>query len=143
MKPASIKKFDLFYLGSIVVGLIGFALSYGALLNQTNAEMAAAGAEGMGEATLMGGLIVGVLFSVGLWFLISVWRIEVIKWVLALFVAWSVISLAMGLSAGFTLTTTMIIGLVSTLMSIVSIYFLFQPDAKAWFEEDRGEHDPE
>ncbi len=42
MKPAAIKKFDWLYLGSVAVGLLGFALNYGAIADQANAELARA-----------------------------------------------------------------------------------------------------
>ncbi|WP_226699655.1 hypothetical protein [Qipengyuania gaetbuli] len=136
MKPASIKKFDMLYLGSIVVGLIGFAFNYGDLVETTNAELAAAGVEGMGGGIMIGSLIFGIVINLALWFLISGLRIEFVKWILVLFAAWAIFSLAttFGLLSGLNLVFT----LVGNLMTLAAIYFLFQPDAKAWFAEKRG-----
>ena len=33
---------------------------------------------------------------------------------------------------------TMVWGLVSTVMTVLAIWFLFQPDATAWFAEKKG-----
>jgi hypothetical protein len=38
---------------------------------------------------------------------------------------------------------TLIASAVTTLMQAVAIYFLFRPDAKAWFADGRGGPDPE
>lgn len=35
MKPASIRKFDWLYLGSVAIGLLGVALNYGAIASLT------------------------------------------------------------------------------------------------------------
>ena len=136
MKPASIKKFDMLYLGSIVVGLIGFALNYGDLVETTNAELAAAGVEGMAGGIMIGSLIFGIVINLALWFLISGLRIEFVKWILVLFAAWALFSLAatFGLLSGLNLVFT----LIGNVMTLAAIYFLFQPDAKAWFAEKRG-----
>ena len=136
MKPASIKKFDLLYIGSIIVGLVGFALNYGAIVDQANAEMAAQGVEGVGSGLIVASLLFGIVISLALWFLVSILRIELVKWIIALFTAWSVFSYAISFDPEIDLS--IIFGLVSTVMTLAAIYFLFQPDAKAWFEEKRG-----
>jgi uncharacterized membrane protein len=41
MKPAAIRKFDWLYLGSIAVGVLGFALTYGTLADSVSAELTA------------------------------------------------------------------------------------------------------
>lgn len=139
MKPASMKKFDMFYLGSIAVGLIGFALAYNDIVAQTNAELTASGVEPMGTGVIIGSLIFGVLINLALWFLVSVQRIGLVKWLIALLIAWGVISLLTSLGAGF--TTEVLIGLASTALGIVSLYFLFQPESTEWLARDRGRTD--
>lgn len=135
MKPASIKKFDLLYLGSVAVGLLGVFLGWDMMMAQVNAEMARSGTElqgmeGVMSGALVGGIAIGIGISLLLWALISVWRIDFAKWILILFIAWGAISLLRGPTdwAG----TNAILGAVSTLMGAAAIYFLFQPDAKEW-----------
>lgn len=141
MKPGSIRKFDWLYLGSLVVSLLGFALNFGTISAQTNAELAAQGVEGMGAGVLIGGLLFGIAISLALWFMISVLRIELAKWLLILLTAWSVVTTATAAARAF--NSTMAWGLISTIMTIIAIWFLFQPDAKAWFAEKKGGGDPE
>ena len=139
MKPAAIKKFDWLYLGSIVVGLIGFALNYGTVADQTSAELAADGIEGATTGLLIGGMLFGVAINVALWFLVSVLRIGFVKWIIALFVAWGLLSLGMAIASGQTAGTNFIFGIISSLMVVVSLYYLFQPEAKAYLDAKRGD----
>lgn len=140
MKPASIKKFDMLYLGSIVVSMVSVVLGWGQMTAMMEAELAAQGQqveamEGIASGALIGGLVVGFGISLLLWALISVWRIEFVKWVLILFVGWGVVStlISMG-TVPFNLV--FILGLVATALSVASVWFLFQPDAKAWFNRE-------
>lgn len=136
MKPASVKKFDWLYLGSVAVGLAGVVLNYGNLVEAANAEMVAHGGERMGDGLMAFSLLFVSWFSLALWFLVSVMRVELVKWIIALFTGWSVVSYISAFDGRMDLPV--ISGLVSTAMTIAALYFLFQPDAKAWFAEKRG-----
>ena len=139
MKPAAIKKFDWLYLGSVAVGLLGFALNYGAIADQTNAELAAGGLEGAANGLLIGSMLVGVAINVALWFLVSVLRIGFVKWIIALFVAWGLLSLGTALASGEIASLNVIFGIISSLMVVASLYFLFQPEATAWLAAKRDD----
>ena len=136
MKPVSIKKFDMLYLGSIVVSLVGVVLGWDTMMADMNTQMSAQGTdmegmEGIASGAAIGGLALGFAISLLLWALVSVWRVEFVKWILALFVAWGVVSLLLSLGAGVTVAT--VFAIASTVMGVVAVYFLFQPDAKEWF----------
>jgi hypothetical protein len=142
MKPASIRMFDILFLGMILTGLVSLALNWTALMDGASQTMAATG---MGEnsgtvakVAIIGGALFGVGVNVALWFLISSLRIEMVKWVLIALTAWTLFGYSRGFAAlgGFTLTN--ILGLVSTLLMVGAIAFLFRPDAKAWFQEKRS-----
>ena len=142
MKPASIKKFDMLWLGSIVVGLIGVVFGWDAMMEQVNQEMAASGlpaedAEGVAMGAAIFGAGIGIGISLLLWALISLFRIEFVKWIVAIFAALGVIQLVLGFVAGID-TVNAIFGIASTLMGVLAAYFLFNPDATAWFEEKRS-----
>ena len=139
MKPAAIKKFDWLYLGSVAVGLLGFALNYGAIADQANAELAAGGLEGAANGLLIGSMLVGVAINVALWFLVSVLRIGFVKWIIVLFVAWGLLSLGTALASGEIASLNVIFGIISSLMGIASLYFVFQPEATAWLAAKRDD----
>ena len=139
-KPDSIRKFDWLYLGSLAVGLLGLWLGWDSVMAQINTELAAEGVameSDIPTAAIIGGALIGVVISLILWMLISVFRIEFVKWILILFTAYSILSIVGGLAVGG-FDMVQISGIISTLMSIAAIVMLFRPDAKAWFDEKRA-----
>ncbi|MEG9269547.1 hypothetical protein [Qipengyuania sp. Mu-71] len=136
MKPASIRKFDWLYLGSVAIGLLGVALNYGAIASLTEADLAGQGYADMGAGVLIAGVLFGIAISLALWFMISVLRIGLAKWLLVVLTAWSVVTSGVAIVTNF--DATMVWGLVSTVMTVLAIWFLFQPDATAWFAEKKG-----
>ncbi len=143
MRPDSIRKFDMLYLGAVALGLINFGIGYETLTAQMNAEMAKTGLETPGSGILIGGMLLGVLISLALWFIVSRLRIEFVKWILVLFLVWGLITLAIGPSFTDGIGLIDAIALVIYAMHAAAIYFLFRPDAKAWFAEKRGPANPE
>ncbi|QWC56746.1 hypothetical protein F7D01_06250 [Erythrobacter sp. 3-20A1M] len=137
MRPESIRKFDMLYLASIVVAIVNFFLGYGEMTAQAEAQMAANGLDMANAGTfLIGSFVVGMAISIGLWALISRLRIELVKWILILFFLWGLVSLPTMLQGDFSLM--MVLTIVTYILQGVAIYFLFRPDAKAWFAEKRG-----
>ena len=136
MKPASIRKFDWLYLGSVAIGLLGVALNDGATASLTEADLAGQGYADMGAGVLIAGVLFGIAISLALWFMISVLRIGLAKWLLVVLTAWSVVTSGVAIVTNF--DATMVWGLVSTVMTVLAIWFLFQPDATAWFAEKKG-----
>ncbi len=142
MKPESIRKFDWLYWASVVVGLSGLVVGWDTINAQVSTELAANGNAQLGEDFAVGALVIGAIvgaaISIALWLLISVLRIEFVKWVLIAMVLWTVITMPGGieLAGGFGLMH--VPAVLSTLLTIVAIWFLFRPDAKAWFADKRS-----
>lgn len=134
-KPDSIRKFDLFYLGSLALGAVNTVLSLDMIEASARAQMGPE-MEGMVSGIAMGSLVLSIIISLILWFLISKMRIELIKWLLVLFLAWTAITLPEALGDGINLAE--VVALVSAALQAVAIWFLFKPDAKAWFAAKRG-----
>lgn len=139
MQPNSIKKFDLLYLGAVALGLINGVLSYGMMKAELEAQLAGTGIE-VGMGSLIGGLAFSLVISLALWYLVSRLRIELVKWVMLAFLAFGLIGLPALFVNGFQFTD--IIAIIVFAMQAAAIYFLFQPDAKAWFAEKNGPIDP-
>ena len=137
MRPQAIKNFDYLYLGSLALGIVSFMLNYGTVVAEVERETAASGIE-MGSGVAIGGLIFGLIISLALWFLISRLRIGIVKWVLVVFFVFGLI----GIPAMIAMLPSLqaILSLVVTVMQAAAIYFLFTPEAKAFFAEKRGDH---
>lgn len=136
MKPESIRRFDLFYLGSIALSLVGSLVSYNSMVAQMEARTAAAGMQ-LGSGVVIGTVALSVAISLLLWFLVSRKAIVIAKWIIVLFFVLGLISTlgvagSPGLLSGeWTLLKT--ISAVVLLLEAGAVYYLFQPDAKAWF----------
>ena len=140
MKPAAIKKFDMLYLGSLGVSILGAVLTFDDLVAVSDDQLALEGLPAMGGGVLIAGLAFTIAITVALWFLVSKLRIEFVKYILALFAAYGVYSMAMGSTAEVPMIN-LLIGWISTIMTVAAVYFLFTPEAKAWFAEKRGSGD--
>jgi len=136
-KPDSMKKFDLFFWGSMAFSIIGMALGWGAIEEVMASEEMGATQAALGEGALQTitaiGLVVGLLIYVALWFLISVKRIEFIKWIYIALVAYGLIQLpaSFELVGGF--GAMHIPGVISTVLSLLAIWMTFRPDSREWF----------
>ena len=137
MKPAAIKKFDMLYLGSLAVSVLSVALVFDTMVQISNDQLAAQGLEPMGGGILIAGLAFWVIIALALWFLVSKLRIEFVKYLLALFAVYSVFTMAVG-GAGEGPMLNLILGWISSVMSLAAVYFLFTAEAKAWFAEKRA-----
>jgi hypothetical protein len=129
MRPESIRRFDLFYLASLALSVLGFFLSYDAVVAGVEAESAAAGLQ-MGSGLAIGSFIFGIVLYLLLWFLVSRRRVAIARWLIVLLFLINLIGAPALFAGGFTLVKT--ISLVSLVLSAVAIYYLFQPDTKAW-----------
>lgn len=137
MRPASITMFDRLYLGALALGIVNFILNYDVAVAQVEA---APGLSAIGATPfLIGSLIIGNAINLLLWFFIARRASTVAKWIL-------VILTGVGLLGLFSLTqmgasqavlTLLIVGL-----QVAAVYFLFRPDAKAWFKHGPGGMDP-
>ena len=125
MQPESIKKFSLLYLGALALNLVNIVLVFG--MAQT---------AGIGIGTLIFGIIFGVGIAVALWYLVVHLRIELVKWVMLAFLALGLLGIPTLLADCFQLTDILAFAVFA--IQAVAIYFLFQPDAKAWFAEKNG-----
>lgn len=136
-KPDSMKKFDLFFWGSMAFSVIGMALGWEAIEKAMAAQEISAAQAALGEGALQTitvvGLVVGLLIYGVLWFLISVKRIEFTKWIYIALVAYGLIQLpaSFELVGGF--SAMHIPGVISTILSLLAIWMTFRPVSREWF----------
>lgn len=133
MRPQSIEKFDLFYLISLAIGAGAFLLGYEELVIQMRSELAGSGVE-MGGGLLIASFAFSMAISVLLWYLVSKKANVIAKWVLVAFFAIGLISIPTLFETDFTLATGL--NLVATALSAVAVWYLFQKDAKVWFDPE-------
>ena len=141
MRPDSIKKFDLFYLGSIAVGAINTIIHRDLLARDLQRQFAQQGEavvemfSGSEGVFVIGGIVLNVLLGLLLWFLVSRQKIGVIRWIIALWVAYGLISLPAMIGALPSLVA--ILGLFVIVLQLVALYFLFQAETTIWLKGKR------
>lgn len=132
MRPQSIINFDRCYLGVIALNVLNTFLSW----SQTKERIATAGLPpGTATGGLAFGLIVGVGISLLLWYFIAKKGSVVAKWILTVLFVLGLIAVLVA-AAGNTFPTGLpgIVSIVVLVLQAVSVYLLFRPDSKRWFD---------
>jgi hypothetical protein len=140
MRPQSIELFEKVYLGSIALGLVNTALSWGALTatlqNAGNAAVA------MGPGLMIMSIAISLVISVLLWFFIARRASNIAKWIYVVITAIGVFGVISSLANPLAPKgVTMIGGFVATGLQVFAAWLLFKPDSVAWLES-KGENGP-
>ena len=140
-KPPSIVRFEQFYWGSVILGLINTALNWNTSQGMLAANPILANAPWFLPLTQIIGLAIAVL----LWFFIVRRPSVVAKWVQVVFAAFGAFGLLSALflvaTARAPIGTQVVIGLIANILYIAAAVMLFKPDAKVWFGQGLDEDD--
>jgi hypothetical protein len=141
MQPDSIRKFTLFYLGALAVSLVATFVGYDILMAQVEAQSAATGLA-MGSGAIIGSIALNIAITLLLWYLAARKGFVVAKWIVVLLFLFTLVTSLPGILAGG-LEVYEGISLLAVVLQAVAVYYLFQPDAKAWFSGERAAASPE
>lgn len=136
MRPESLRKFDLFYIAAIGIGLASGLLNYDAQMRMLESQMAGSGLEQYSGGIVLASAGIALAFNLILWLLASRLRMGWVKWVIVALVLYSLGTLVVGLS--MSMVSVSITGLITVLLKAIAVSFLFRPDAKAWFAGGAG-----
>ena len=140
MRPQSIELFEKVYLGSIALGLVNTALSWGALT--ASLKTVSDGAMKMGPGVMVGSIVIGLVISLLLWFFVARRASSVAKWIFVVITAIGVFGVLSSLANPLAPKgLTMIGGMIATALQVFAARLLFKPDAVAWLES-KGENGP-
>lgn len=137
-RPQSIIWFERCYLAGIVLGLIGVALRWNAATAamQDNPAVANLGPGAMGGIMTFG-IVVGLGINLLLWFGAARKGWAVCKWFIAIFFILGLLATGFSVIGGrFPSGINGVLSVVGTVLSALSVWFLFRPDSEAWFGED-------
>lgn len=136
-RPKSIVLFDRLYLLSIVVSLIGAAVTWNATMAKAMSSPAMIENPEMAPMVTIGsiaGIGIYVAITLLLWWLIAYKANDVVKWV---FVVLNVIGIAGVAFSLFAMNAEEAVAVywkaAAWLFAIPALFFLFRPDANAWF----------
>lgn len=142
MRPKSIVNFEIVALLAVLVSIANSWLSWDKVMAVQQAQLTAQGQ----------GKMIGMMSSIGIGFaviivvvwLLLVWLISrkgspVAKWIYAVIAAILLILNLYGLTKGPLYgTVQFVLAIVWDVLTLASLWFVFQPDAKAWFSEGRS-----
>ncbi len=138
MRPASVVRFEWCYLAAIVIGLINTALTWNSLRGIMGNDPR------ISQSVITGTVIASVVFSYGLslllWYLTARRRSNVARMIVTVFFAIGLVSTLWSVSqTGYPMTLIGALGAVALLLQAAGIFFLFRPDANAWFARPAAE----
>ncbi|MDQ2893872.1 MAG: hypothetical protein M3R64_12410 [Pseudomonadota bacterium] len=138
IKPASIARFEQYYWGSVILGLINSVLTW--------SDRAAVMAVNPMFATMSWLMpvmaVIGLIVAILLWYFIVRSPSVVAKWVIVVFAVLGAIGLLFSLFAlarnGVPNPVPVMITVVVNLLYIAAAWMLFKPDSRAWLGEELG-----
>jgi uncharacterized membrane protein len=132
MRPKSIVLFERLVLLSILLGIINTILVW----DQLNAQVAVTGATASTVMAIQAVTI--VLYLLLIWF-ISRKGSPIAKWIYVVLAGIGLVASLTGIGQAFAMgTVSGVISIASTVLTLVTIWLLFRPDAKAWFDDGRS-----
>ncbi len=134
MRPPSIVKFDQLYLAIIVIGIIGFVVNWESAMAQLEANPGLSQLGWSGSGVLIGMYAFSITISLLLWYFISRRASNIARWILTILTGYGLISLPFTLFLVPLPLASLIVAVVSAALQAAMLWFLFRPDAAAWFK---------
>jgi len=140
MKTDSMNKFDYCYLGGLIVQLFVIIVGWDTAMADVNQAVQA---EGGGQELLtflenfiLIGIVVVFVISLIISALISVARLGFVRYIFAVLVVLSGLSLVGDLVSPVASTLVVISSVVVFAMNCAAVFFVFQPDAGSWLRRE-------
>ena len=133
MRPKSIVRYEYAYLGSVLLGVVVTAMTWS--VNNATPEVEQIHAV-LGPSFLPIFYVFIYTLSLALWYFTARVPNAAAKWIVVLWLALSLVGFALSLGAGNPpddFPGLLAVG--ALLLNAVAAYFLFRPDARAWFGE--------
>lgn len=142
-RPPSIINFEHSFWASILTGIVGTLIHWQMMTELVKNDPMMSESADMAITVIGFAIFMSFALSGLLWYLIARRASRVTRWIYVLLMGFGSISTVTSINdpmapQGFGLALM----LVSTALTVLSIYFLFRPDASEWFKGKRGV-DPE
>lgn len=134
MRPQSIVMFERLFLLSLALSVISFAIGYSEFSQQVLRDPAMRQL-GLGAGFVIGLAVAGYALYLLLWYLIARKAANWPKWLLVVFLAFSLVSLPRAIGGPWDLATVTAIAVY--VLQIAAVSFLFRRDATDWLRGDR------
>lgn len=140
MRPDSIKKFDLFYLGAIAIDTIANYVWRGGLARQIADQFAAQPSnsgivEGTPTSLAIALIVLYAAIQLLLWFLVSVRKIGLVRFLVVGLIAINLLSIPAILGALPALQP--LVRLFVIALQLIAVFYLFRAESSLWFKGKR------
>lgn len=138
-RPLSIRKFEVCYLGALVVGAVNTTLNWSRYyLNPAVGQAEAI----IGVWYLPTITALGYLIPLTLWYFAARRGSVVAKWIIVVLFALGALGVLAGLALnGFPSSLAAVLSISAFVLNAIAIRMLFQPDAAAWFGQADADAD--
>lgn len=132
-RPVSISKFEVCYLGALVVGAVNSTINW----SRYYANPAVRQAETViGTWYLPTITALGFLIPLLLWYLAARRASVVAKWIIVVFFGLGALGLLAGIALNsFPTSLAAVLGIAAFVLNAIAVWLLFQPDSRRWFGE--------
>ncbi len=135
--PKSIERFEQLFFARLVLSVIVLIVGWDA---QVEIYHQSPLAERMGDGILFIGPVISYGISLLLWFFIARRGSEAAKWIYVVFFALAALGIVIGLTvhvpgAPEPSAIARVSGIVGVLLYAASVWFLFRPDTRVWFNK--------
>ena len=130
-RPKSIQLFELFYLGSVLVGAVNTAMTWAETSTSTEAAQVK---QMLGQWFLPLSTVFLYTLWLLLWYFTARLRSNLARWVVVVFYVLALVGFVLTLGAGATPAgLPFALSAVSLILTTIAVIFLFRRDAVAWF----------
>ncbi len=134
MRPQSIIKFDQLFLAMIMLGLVGLGINWDWSIAQFDSNPGLSQLGWNAAGMLIGIFAFSTAINLLLWYFISRRASNVARWILTVLTGYGLISVPFSFFLVPVPLSSLIIGLVAAALQAAMLWFLFRPDAAAWFK---------
>lgn len=134
-RPSSIINFERSFWTSTLLGFGGFLYSWNTISDLVGRDPTLSRWDGS-MGFVMGAVLVSFAISILLWYLVGRRASNIAKWIYVLFMGFGLLStLGSFNDPAAPKGIGLVISLTTSVFTAASIYFLFRPDARAWFSK--------
>lgn len=137
MRPVSIVRFERLYLLAMLVGMVGTALSWSAMQAMRGVDPRISATTW--NWTVIATIVITYAFSLLLLYLTARRRSNIARMIVAVLFGLGLVQTLWALATGaFPMTLLSAVSMTGFVLQAAAIYFVFRPDANAWFDR-RGD----
>ncbi|MFO6446557.1 hypothetical protein ACLBKU_05365 [Erythrobacter sp. NE805] len=141
MRPQSIIRFDQLYFATLALGFVGLAINYETSIQQLEADATAARLGG--STFVIGAYAISTAIALLLWYFVSRRASNAARWIVTVMTGFGLVTLPFSFMMASVPPASLAVAVISAAVQAAMLWFLFRPDANAWFKQGTQGMDPD